>query len=239
MFSKSANYYDEIYGSMGKNYSAEANKVHKLIRKYVKSGGTSLLDVGCGTGHHAGILSKTYQVEGIDLDPNILSVARKKYSKIPFHTGDMRNFKLNKRFDAIVCLFSAIGYVKTKSGLNKAIKTMMKHLLPGGVMLVEPWFSPDEWHVGRVSTLHVNKPDLKIVRMSYSSRKGNISSIEFQYLIGTSKGIRHSVEQHQLGLFNKKDYLEAFRLAGLKVTHDAMGLDGRGLYIGVKPLDKE
>jgi hypothetical protein len=75
--------------------------------------------------------------------------------------------------------------------------------------------------------------------MSYSSQKGNISIIEFQYLIGTSKGIQHGVEQHQLGLFNKKDYLEAFRKAGLKVIHDPKGLDGRGLYIGIKPLDKE
>ena len=239
MFSKSANYYDEIYNSMGKDYSKESKKVHKLIQKYGKSGGELLLDVGCGTGHHASLLSEYYQIEGLDLDPNILAVARKKYPKIPFHIGDMINFKLNKKFDVIVCLFSAIGYVRTKSSLNKAIKTMTQHLFPDGVMFIEPWFSPAEWHTGRASILHVNKPDLKIVRMSYSSQKGNISIIEFQYLIGTTKGIQHSVEQHQLGLFNKKDYLEAFRKAGLNVIHDPNGLDGRGLYIGIKPLDKE
>jgi len=239
MFSKSANYYDEIYTTMGKDYPREANKVHKLIQKHMKSGGKSVLDVCCGTGHHAGLLSKHYQLEGLDLDPNILSVARKKYPKIPFHKGDMINFKLNKKFDAIVCLFSSIGYVKTKSNLNKAIQTMTNHLLPGGVMLVEPWFSPAEWNVDHASALHVNQPDLKITRMSHSSRKGNISILEFQYLVGTSKGIEHSVEQHQLGLFNKKDYLEAFRKAGLKVIHDPKGLDGRGLYIGIKSLDEK
>jgi ubiquinone/menaquinone biosynthesis C-methylase UbiE len=239
MFSKSAKYYDEIYGSIGKNYSKEAKKVHKLIQKYVKSGGISMLDVGCGTGRHAGLLSENYRVEGLDLDPNILAVARKKYPRIPFHIGNMKNFKLNKKFDVIVCLFSAIGYVKTESGLNRAIKTMTQHLLPGGVMLIEPWFSSDEWHVGRASILQVNQPDLKVVRMSYSLRRGNISVIEFQYLVGTSKGIQHSIEQHQLGLFDKKDYLEAFRKAGLKVIHDPKGLDGRGLYIGINPLDKK
>lgn len=178
-------------------------------------------------------------MEGLDLDPNILSVARKKYPKIRFHQANMIDFKLNKRFDAIVCLFSSIGYVRTKSNLNKAIKTLTQHLLPGGVILIEPWFSPSEWHTGRVFTLQVNKPDLKIFRMSHSSRKGNISIIEFQYLVGTSKGIQHSMEQHQLGLFNKKDYLEAFRKTGLKVIHDPKGLDGRGLYIGIKPMDKK
>ena len=144
---------------------------------------------GCGTGHHAGLLSENYKVEGLDLDPNILAVARKKYPKIPFHIGDMKNFKLNKKFDAIVCLFSAIGYVKSKPSLNQAIGTMTRHLLPGGTVLVEPWFSSDEWYVGRASILQVDQPGLKIVRMSYSSRRGNISILDFQYLVGTSKGI--------------------------------------------------
>lgn len=239
MFSKSAEYYDEIYASMGKDYAKESDKVQRLIQKYLNTQGKSLLDVGCGTGHHAGFLSKHYQVEGLDLDPNLLSIARKKHPKIRFHNGDMINFKLNKKFDAIVCLFSAIGYVKTKPNLNKAIETMTNHLLPGGVMLIEPWFSSGQWRNGGVFTLHVNKPDLKITRMSHSSRKGNISIIDFQYLIGTSKGIQHSVEQHQLGLFDKKDYLNAFHKAGLKVMHDTKGVDGRGLYIGIKPLDKK
>lgn len=235
MFSKSANYYDEIYNSLGKDYSKEANKAHKIIQKYGKSGGKSMLDVGCGTGHHVGLLREYYQIEGLDLDQNILAVARKKYPKIPFHKGDMKNFKLNKKFDAIICLFSSIGYMKTKSGIQKAIQTMAQHLLSGGVMLIEPWFSPDEWHNGGVFTVHVNKPELKITRMSYGSRKGNISKLEFHYLIGTPKGIQRYVEFHQLGLFFKKDYLEAFHKVGLKVVHDPKGLDGRGLYIGIKP----
>lgn len=237
MFSKSAKYYDEIYNATGKNYSREANKVHKLVQKHGRSDGKSMLDVCCGTGHHTGLLKEHYQVEGLDLDPNMLSVARKKHPKITFHKGDMVNFKLYKKFDAIICLFSSIGYVKTKPNLNKAIRTMTAHLLPGGVMLIEPWFSPVEWNTGRVFNLQVNQPDVKITRMSYSSRKGNISMIEFHYLFGTSKGIRHSVEHHLLGLFNKEDYLEAFRRAGLKVIHNPKGLDGRGLYIGIKPSE--
>ena len=237
MFSKSAAYYDVIYDSMGKDYPKEAAKAHKLIHKYLESGGKSLLDVACGTGHHASLLSKYYEVEGLDLDPNILSVARKKYPGISFHKGDMINFSLGKKFDAIVCLFSSIGYVKTKSNLSKAVLAMTQHLLPGGVMLIEPWFSPGEWHTSRASAIHVDRPDLKITRMSHTSRKGNISILEFQYLIGAPSGIQHRIEEHQLGLFHKRDYLEAFRKAGLKVIHDPNGLDGRGLYIGRKPLD--
>jgi ubiquinone/menaquinone biosynthesis C-methylase UbiE len=239
MFSKSAQYYDEIYSSIDKDYAAEAKKAHKLIQAYKKSKDKTLLDVACGTGFHASLLSKYYQVEGLDLDPEMLAVAKKKHPKIRFHQGDMTNFDLGRQFDAIVCLFSSIGYVKTKPRLQKAIKIMKKHLLPGGILLIEPWFTPKQWHAGRANMTQVNKPDLKIVRMSYSAQRGKVSTIEFQYLIGTPRGIEHSVEIHELGLFTHKEYLDAFKAAKLNVVHDPVGLDGRGLYIGVHEENHE
>ena len=236
MFSKSAQYYDEIYASIDKDYSSEADKAHKIIQKYKQSKGKLLLDVACGTGAHAGPLRKHYKVEGLDLDPEMLSVARRKHPKIRFHQGDITNFDLSREFDVIVCLFSSIGYVKTKSRLQKAIKSMNRHLLPGGVLLIEPWFTPIQWKPGRAFMTQVNKPDLKIVRMSHSGQRGKISLIEFQYLIGTSKGIEHHTEIHELGLFTHREYMDAFKAASLSVTHDPKGLDGRGLYIGKKSI---
>ena len=236
MFSKSARYYDEIYTSMDKDYAAEASKAHTFIQKYKQTKGKYLLDVACGTGLHASSLSKHYQVEGLDLDAKMLAVAKKKHPGIRFHQGDMADFDLKKQFDVIVCLFSSVGYVRTKSRLRKAIRNMSGHLLPGGVLLVEPWFTPEQWHPGRAFMTQVNTPDLKIVRMSHSGQRGKISVLKFQYLIGTSKGIEHAVEMHELGLFTHTEYMDAFKDAGLISTHDPEGLDGRGLYIGLKPL---
>ncbi len=236
MFLKSENYYDEIYASMGKDYFAEANKTHKFIQKHKLSNSKLLLDVACGTGAHAGPLSKHYKVEGLDLDAKMLSMARKKYPKIRFHQGDMTDFDLGRQFDVIVCLFSSIGYLRTKSRLQKAIKSMNHHLLPGGVLLVEPWFSSKQWNVGHNHMVTVNRPNLKITRISRSLRKSNISILEFQYLIGTPKGIEHYTEIHEMGLFTHKEYMDTFRNAGLSVIHDPKGLDGRGLYIGRKSI---
>ena len=113
---------------------------------------------------------------------------------------------------------------------------MNKHLLPGGVLLIEPWFTPEQWHPGRVFTLQVDKPDLKIVRMSHSGQRGKIAVLEFQYLIGTPKGIEHSIEIHELGLFTHEEYLDAFKAAGLKVIHDQKRLGWARFYIGVKAI---
>ena len=180
MFSKSAQYYDDIYRSADKGYNAETDKIREFIQKYKRTTGNTLLDVACGTGVHAGLLSKYYKVEGLDLDAQMLKVAKKKHPKIRFHQGNMINFDLSRQFDIVTCLFSSIGYVKTRSNLRKAVKNMNRHLLPGGVLIIEPWFTPKQWHPGRVYALQVENSDSKIIRMSHSGQMRNVSVLEFQ-----------------------------------------------------------
>ena len=234
MLSGSEKYYDDIYGTMGKDYVAEATKIHELIQTYKRTDGNTLLDVACGTGTHAGLLREWYQVEGTDLNADMLKVARKKHPGIRFTKSDMRSFDLGRQFDVVTCLFSAIGYMKTRTELQKAIRSMSRHLLAGGVLLVEPWFTKEQWKRGRVSTILVDRPAMKIVRMTRGGIRGNISLLDFQYLIGTARGIKHIVEHHEFGLFSEADYMDAFTKAGLPVIHDPEGVDGRGLYIGIK-----
>jgi ubiquinone/menaquinone biosynthesis C-methylase UbiE len=219
---------------MGKDYAAEAQKVHHIIQQHKKSPGNALLEVACGTGLHASILQQNYQVEGLDLDAEMLVVASQKYPGITFHQADMVEFDLGKQFDVITCLFSSIGYVKTKARLESAIRTMTDHLLPGGVLIVEPWFTLEQWKPGRVSALFVDQPELKIARMNISEVDGRLSFFVFHYTVATPQGVEYFTERHELGLFTPDEYLEAFRKANLTVIHEPIGLDGRGLYIGLK-----
>jgi SAM-dependent methyltransferase len=233
MYKQLADYYDEIYHF--KNYEKEAEKIQRLIEQHKKSAGNHLLDVACGTGNHIAYLRKHYTVEGLDASPEMLKVARKKHPDVSFHRGDMTSFKLDSAFDVITCLFSAIGHVKTKARLRRAVRNMANHLQRGGLMILEPWITPASFRKGIVSLISVDKPNLKIARINVGKVQGPVSALEFHYLIGTPNKVRHVVDRELLGLWTHEEYLDAFRDAGLEVAFDSEGLMGRGLYLGVKP----
>lgn len=233
MFYKSAAFYDAIYSF--KDYEAEAEKVRGMIEQYRRGSGSALLDVACGTGQHIRHLRQHYAIEGLDLDAELLNVARQNCPDITFHQGDMIDFDLGKQFDAVTCLFSAIGYVRTVENLNHTVQNFARHLRSGGVAIVEGWLLPEQFHAGHLGAIFIDQPELKLARMNISSLQNDISTLHFHYLVGTPDGISSFTEDHELGLFTADQYRSAFAGAGLKLHVAAEGLTGRPVYIGIKP----
>ena len=230
-FHSTAEVYDAIYQAKGKDYAAEAATIRDLIAAETGGVATSLLDVGCGTGGHLEHFAHWYDAEGVDLEPAMLDIARRKLPEVPLHLGDMATFDLGRRFDAVVCLFSVIGYATTIGALQKAIANMAGHLADGGVLIVEPWFSPDEYEGGTLHSQFVDEPELRVARMVVSQREGRLSVMDMHHLIGTPAGIQHVVERHEMGLFTVEEFLEALRSKGLAVRHEPEGIYGRGLFV--------
>ena len=229
MFSKSAEFYDAIYS--WKDYAAEAQKIRSIIAERAPDA-ESLLDVACGTGLHLALMRESYTVEGVDLDPGLLEIARARLPDVPFHLGDMRTFNLGRQFDVVTCLFSSIGYMTTIEDVLHALANMCGHLAPGGVMLVEPWLAPDDFdpnHPPRPMTAEGD--GFTVVRMNDSRKKGRLSSMRFHYLVGRPGKVDHFTEDHVLGLFTVDEMAAAFAAAGLSAEFDSEGLMGRGLWI--------
>jgi SAM-dependent methyltransferase len=224
--------YDLVFGS--KDYAAEAERIHEIVQQRVP-GAASLLDVACGTGRHLEHLRRWYAVEGLDLDPAMLEHARSRLPDVLLHEGDMREFALGREFDAVTCLFSAIALVRTVDGLRQAVATMGSHLRSGGVLIVEPWDSPEEHPAeGKPWVEVVEEPARIAVVMETSALAGSVWNEDSHYLVWTPEGIEHVHEEGESGAFTSEDHLAAFRATGLEVEHDPVGLIGRGLYIGVR-----
>jgi ubiquinone/menaquinone biosynthesis C-methylase UbiE len=233
MFTKSARFYDAIYSF--KDYALEAAQLNEAIKSHKRSEGNQLLDVACGTGKHLKEFSRWYEVEGIDLDANLVEIARNRLPSIPLHRGDMRTFDLGKRFDVVTSLFSSIGYMTTDADMRQAISNMARHLKPGGVLLVEPWLYREHYKSPHLHLLTVDVDDLKIARMSNGKRRGDVSVIDFEYLIMTFDETIRESERHEMGLYSPEEYESAMAEAELATDYDPIGPMGRGLFLGVAP----
>jgi SAM-dependent methyltransferase len=234
-----ADLYDAIQRARGKEYAAECGKLVELIRRRHPEA-ASLLDVACGTGQHLLHLRQHFRVEGADLDDGMLAHARARLGpEVPLHRLDMSDFDLGRRFDAVTCLFSAIGYLRSVARLRRAVAAMARHLEPGGLLVVEPWIRPEDWRVGTLHAAFVDEPELKVARLVVSGRRrapgrreGWLSVSDMHFLVATPAGVRRLREKLVMGLFADAEYRAAFEAAGLRVEVDPVGLEGRGLFIG-------
>lgn len=231
MFSETPELYDLLYGSF-KDYEAEAGQIAALLADRVPHART-VLDVACGTGEHARILRSDYgyQVDGLDIEPGLLDLARRKVPAGRFWQADMGDFDLGSEFDAVVCLFSSVGYLESLARVESAFRCFRRHLAPRGVVLVEPWLTPDVFHPGRIYMHNSSADETHVVRMSHSTVQDRVSRLEFHYLIGTSAGIDHRIEVHSLLMSTSAELENTLRRAGFgSVEYDPEGLTGRGLF---------
>ena len=226
-YAQSAAIYDLIYDF--KDFPATTARLRELIDTYAP-GARSILDVGCGTGRHLELLGPEFERVGIDLSDEMLAVARDRCPDVEFLQADMTTIDLGRRFDVVTCLLSAVAYVRTIARLDEAVARMAAHLNPDGVLLLEPWLSPERYWVGHLAVNHAERDGMNVSWMYVQELVDGCSRFDIHYLVGSPQGVVHFEERHEMGLFTDAEYDGAFRAAGLDAAYDPEGLFGRGLY---------
>lgn len=233
--------YEALY--TGKSYQHEIALVDVMLeRRLGKWRGEDkaepprhVLEIGCGPGLRLSVLKQwhnKYLPEGLDRDPAKLALAKRRVPGVPLHEADFTDFDLETRYDAVLCLFGVIGYTASVAEMTKALRAMHRHLVPGGVLLLEPWLSPEAAEDGHLASDFAERPDLEVSRMNFTRVKGNRAHVTMHYLIGDDHGVRHFVEERELTLFTEKEYRKALLGADFgEVALESYGPQGRGLYV--------
>lgn len=126
----------ESYDLLMGDRSAHIATVRHLLREHMPAA-RSILDIGCGTGLVTARLAEDYATVGMDISPEMISVARARHPDLRFLVGDMTEFALDHSFDAAVCLFNAINQVTDFEGWRSAFSCASQHLKSGGVYIFD------------------------------------------------------------------------------------------------------
>jgi SAM-dependent methyltransferase len=138
--------YDAIYRS--KDYDGEVNLIERILAMYGLAGGRRLLDLGCGTGNHVFRLAERgHFVVGVDRSSEMLALARTKAiagcaGLVEFHEADIRKLDLGQWFDAVLMMFTVLGYQLDDGELMTALATVRRHLATDGLFLFDVWHGP-------------------------------------------------------------------------------------------------
>jgi SAM-dependent methyltransferase len=129
--------YDARWRSLaatGQNVHGEADLVETLLRE---SGGTRVLDAGCGTGRVTiELAQRGFAVVGVDVDPDMLSAARTKRPELTWVEADLTDLTktVDAEFDLALLAGNVLIFVRpgTEGDVMGAVG---ERVAPGGLLV--------------------------------------------------------------------------------------------------------
>ena len=121
----------EDKAAAGEYLHAEADLVESLL----PGGGGSVLDAGCGTGRVGVELARRgADVIGVDLDPQMVEVARSLAPDVTWVVADLVELDLDRTVDVVVAAGNVMVYVTPGTGAT-VVRRLAAHLSTAGVLV--------------------------------------------------------------------------------------------------------
>ncbi len=232
-----------MWGDAADEYAHYCRHVAGLIERHARRPARTLLDIGCGGGKNVLTLRDTFSVTGLDVSPTMLAQARLLNPDSTFVLGDMRTFRLDRTFDAVL-MDDAISYMTSLADVAAAISTASAHLEPGGVLVVTPDVTVETFQQNRtiVTPGTCKGPrdglDVVFVENVYDPDPADSQyDTTVLYLIRDHGRLQIETDHWTMGLFSLGTWRRMLREAGFEL-HEGQyhaGEDAYTVFACVKP----
>jgi SAM-dependent methyltransferase len=222
-----AHAYDLLYGD--KDYAAECKSLVSIFDNYGAGQIRTILDLGCGTGNHAIPLAQQgYQVVGVDRSGEMLAHAQDKATLMPekgrlaLLQGDIRDFHLQQRFDAVLMMFAVLGYQIENADVLAALRTAHRHLRAGGLLIFDVWYGPAVLHVRPSQRLKViPTADGQILRATWAELDitKHLCTVHYKlWQLAGERLVAESEENHIMRYFFPQELVLFLECAGFTLV---------------------
>lgn len=234
LYDKEAALYDLLYHDL--DYEASATELHAHLGKMGLEEGARVLDAACGTAKFTNPLNAWYKADGFDLSDGQIKVAQKNFPHLNLWVDDMAGFKVEEAYDALICMFSSIGYLMPEQKLADGLACFASALKPGGKLVIQPWFKPSVYNEGQINVTTYDGDDMKISRQITSRIEDGHTLMNCHFLVSRpGEDPEYFTNCHRLGLYTPDLTLRLLNEAGFDAEYTEEGpLASRGLYSAVK-----
>ncbi|HDS09715.1 MAG TPA: class I SAM-dependent methyltransferase [Firmicutes bacterium] len=206
--------------SPAESYVKETEFIIKMINIYAKRNIQTLLHLGCGGGHHDFTFKRFLKVTGVDISDEMLYFAKKLNKEVHYLNGDIRDLRLEEKYD-VVAILDSIVYMKTEDELLQAFRTAHEHLEPGGVFVTLCKISKENFFNELNSqSIHI-KGTVEVVSFKnfhdHDPRDTFIEGLYF-FIIRENKKVKVEIDQHIFGIFSIELWKEMLKSAGFEVN---------------------
>ena len=199
--------------------------------------GGPILELAAGTGRIAIPLAKAgYSVVAVDIDPAMLARLSDRLADAPEQTrgrveaveADLLGLHLpgGERFKLSILGLNSMLLLDSRAKQRAAVETMARHLLPGGLAVVDVWLpGPDELsrYDGRLGLEYVRSdPDsgetvAKTTSATYEPAMGTVQLTALYEEAAQGGPVRRWIRQDELRLAGAEDLRGMAEEAGLEV----------------------
>ena len=198
------------------DYKDLADYVVDKLKNYQIVDTKTVLHLGCGSGCMDYHLKKHFELTGVDLSEDMIKSARVKNPECFYFIGDMRAFKLEKKYDAVI-IPDSIDYMLSTQEIENVYKNAKRLLNDNGLFLVIVGYEPEKFPQNRITVYEATDGDrvVTFIENNYvSDYSPNSFEATFVFLIREKDKLETIVDVQKLGLFKREIWFNEMINAG-------------------------
>ena len=217
-----ATHYDHLYDA--KRAPRSYPFLHDLFRR--RGPVSEILDVACGTfAIDLALARRGYRITGRDLSDGMIAVARRNLRTAGLMAdlalGDMRDLRLDRTFDALLCLGTAFNYVVPAGEIRATLRGFRRHLREGGLLILDlPNFDAFLDHPENArAEVDYRAPDgtrIAIFTFNEQERKAGIHHARFFTAIQKARQVEVSFSQAPMRIWTRQALADALDRNGFR-----------------------
>lgn len=203
-------------------YIEEGEFFADLIKSYSSGKPETLLHLGCGGGHLDMTLKKHFEITGVDKSESMLGLARRLNPESRYIAGDMRNIRIDDRFE-VVLIYDSVNYMLSPEDLKSSFETAYHHLKPGGIAVTCVEQTPETFRQNAIKHNSRARGDIELTYFYHlydPDKSDSTYETIFVYLIRKNGVLEIKTDKHICGIFSLETWEKLLRESGFKSKRD-------------------